>query len=91
MTMGSKMYCNLMYTLPHQQKQYTFSTLELSIPKEFLIPRLIQTTCAITMMHLYYNVPSDDGDSIGDFSSDEEYRGTTTSPLPPPAHQAVVY
>ena len=35
--------------------------------------------------------PSDDEESIGDFSSDEEYGGTTTTPLAPPAPQAVVY
>ena len=33
----------------------------------------------------------DDEDSIGDFSSDEEYGGTTTIPLAPSAPQAVVY
>ena len=32
-----------------------------------------------------------DEDSIGDFSSDEEYGGTTTTPLVPPAPHALVY
>ena len=34
---------------------------------------------------------SDNEDSIGNFSSDEQYGGTTTTLPPPPAHQAVVY
>ena len=34
-------------------KTITFSTLEPSIHKEFQIPHLILTTCAITMINLY--------------------------------------
>ena len=34
-------------------KTVHLSTLEPSIPKEFLIPHLILTTCATTMIHLY--------------------------------------
>ena len=78
------MYCNLMYILPQQQKQFTFYTRTLNsqgIPDPSLDPN--------NLCHHYDAlVLKGNDDSIGDFSLDEEYGGTTTTHLAP---QAVVY
>ena len=43
----------VMFTQHHHRKQFTFCTLAPSMLKVYLMPHLIQTICAIIMMHSY--------------------------------------